>query len=506
MYRLMQRAAELDDTFAKTAEFSLDSSGHLTASFADMVQAIHIVQEEIGITGTTAKEAGATIQGSVGAMKAAWTNLVTGLADENADIKKLVQELVTSIVGDGSGKNLGVLGNILPAVQTALDGIPVALSNLIPKMLQFIPRLTASFLPKMLNSIQDITQAVVDVLPQTISTLISVLRKYLPLFVDAGISIIRALIEGIDDNIQAVVDGAVEIIKVLVKGLVDLLPRIVDTGLEIILTLAEGLVDALPDLLPAIVDIITAIVTKLCSPEMLRKILSAALTLVVALAEGLMNAIPQLIDAVVNIIVGLQTYLLDPDMLAKIINAGVRIVVALAAGVVNAIPQILTAFGRLIKSVIKSILKTDWGKVGKDVINGILGGLKKAWSSLKRWFTNAWNSLFGGKTEEATTRATNKANNKLTSRRNSTTQRTRTAGGRRLINGSHALGLDYVPFDGYIAELHKGERVLTAKEAAESKKAGGVTVVQNIYSQAKSAADLMQEALYQQKKAVLFGV
>ena len=75
------------------------------------------------------------------------------------------------------------------------------------------------------------------------------------------------------------------------------------------------------------------------------------------------------------------------------------------------------------------------------------------------------------------------------------------------VDGSHAGGLDYVPFDGYVAELHKGEQVLTAEEARDYKRGGKVvSVVQNIYSQAKTAADLMQEARYQQERAVLFGV
>jgi hypothetical protein len=75
------------------------------------------------------------------------------------------------------------------------------------------------------------------------------------------------------------------------------------------------------------------------------------------------------------------------------------------------------------------------------------------------------------------------------------------------VDGSHAGGLDYVPFDGYVADLHKGEQMLTAEEARDNRRGGKVvSVVQNIYSQAKTAADLMQEAKYQQERAVLFGV
>ena len=92
MYRLMQDAAALDDKFAETAQFSIDSTGHLTAGFADIVEAIHIVQNEMGITGTTAKEASDTVSGSISSMKAAWQNLINGLGNDKADLDKLLDD------------------------------------------------------------------------------------------------------------------------------------------------------------------------------------------------------------------------------------------------------------------------------------------------------------------------------------------------------------------------------------------------------------------------------
>ena len=123
MYRLMETAASLNEEFAATAEFELDNKGHLIADFSDIVDAIHIVQTEMGITGTTAEEAGATISGSTASMKAAWENLLRGIADENADLEVMFDNLVTSIVGDGSESNKGVLGNLLPRIEQVFKGI-----------------------------------------------------------------------------------------------------------------------------------------------------------------------------------------------------------------------------------------------------------------------------------------------------------------------------------------------------------------------------------------------
>lgn len=122
--------------------------------------------------------------------------------------------------------------------------------------------------------------------------------------------------------------------------------------------------------------------------------------------------------------------------------------------------------------------------IGENIINRLLDGLKQAWEGVKSWFTNAWNNLFSNRSVDISANVSGSG-----------------------VDGSHAGGLDYVPFDGYVAELHRGEQVLTAEEARDYRRGGrAVSVVQNIYSQAKTAADLMQEAKYQQERAVLFGV
>lgn len=127
MYRLMEDAAKLDDKFAETAKFSMDSSGHLVAGYADIVDAIHIVQNEMGITGTTSREANNTISGSVASMKAAWHNLVDGLGKDNADIEKLVNELFD--------KAKTVWDQLQPVVERILKNAFAAVKEAMPKFI-----------------------------------------------------------------------------------------------------------------------------------------------------------------------------------------------------------------------------------------------------------------------------------------------------------------------------------------------------------------------------------
>ena len=154
MYRLLQHAAEVDESFRKTANFTMDSKGHLTASFTEIAEAIHIVQEEMGIAGATSDEAATTISGSVNMMKSAWTNLVTGMADENANFSQLVINFVESaeVVWD----------NLEPRIGIALDGVVMLIEKLGPKITEKVPVLIETVLPMFMNAGLEIVSAIGD--------------------------------------------------------------------------------------------------------------------------------------------------------------------------------------------------------------------------------------------------------------------------------------------------------------------------------------------------------
>lgn len=154
MYRLLQHAAEVDEAFRETANFTMDSKGHLTASFTEIAEAIHIVQDEMGIAGATAEEAEGTISGSVSMMKSAWTNLVTGMADENADFSKLVVNFVESAET--------VWVNLEPRIDTALNGVVLLIENMGPRITEKVPALIETVLPMFFNAGLDIVSAIGD--------------------------------------------------------------------------------------------------------------------------------------------------------------------------------------------------------------------------------------------------------------------------------------------------------------------------------------------------------
>lgn len=169
----------------------------------------------------------------------------------------------------------------------------------------------------------------------------------------------------------------------------------------------------------------------------------------------------------------------------------------------EAIKGVFVGWGDFFSGLLQNLLDVFGGvvdifiDVGSDIIDGIKQGIANAWDGLANWFEGLWDSLFGNRSVDVD----------VDVNENGSSDRPQGGGVASLprsVNGSYATGLDYVPFDGFIAELHEGERILTAEEARKYN-SGSITVIQNIYSQAKNAAELMQEARNQQRKAVLLG-
>ncbi len=376
-----------------------EATNYQMGNLADMQSALVDYIDMVGMSGYAQREASETISGSVASMKAAWSNLITGIADDNANLGELINNLVNSITGyvDESGNKVkGVADNILPVVEQALGGIATLIEKLAPIIVEKIPSLVSTILPTLINAATGMVNSVIAVLPSLLETVVTALVENAPLLIEAAIGLVNSLIQSIQDNAQILIDGAINIVMTLTDGILSMLPDIISLGLDLIVSLALGIAEALPELIPTIVDTILFLVDTLTSPDMLSKILDAALVLIVELAYGLMDAIPQLVDAVLDIIDNLVVFLLDPNNIAKILNAALHIVIALGTGLIDAIPRLLGAQATLIKKVIQNFKDTDWGEVGKNIVDGLLGGLKKAWESLKKWFTNAWDNLVGG--------------------------------------------------------------------------------------------------------------
>ena len=320
MQRLISDANKVKEANGEMANLSIDS-------FADVTEAIHIIQTEMGITGTTAKEASTTIQGSIGSMKSAWTNMLTGLANGNADLGGLVNNLVDSVITVGE--------NILPVIEQIANSI-------------------LQVLPNILNKI----------------------NENLPQFLAKGMEILQSIMNGIQNNLPTIMTTVMQVITTLIKGLVDMLPQILQMGITILVELVKGIAQSLPEIIPAMVDAMILMVETLI--DNIDMIIDAGIQLIIGLADGLIEALPRLIEKIPVIIEKLINAIVNN--LPKIVEAGITLVIKLAEGLVRAIPQLISKIPQIISSIVNGLgegLSKMW-EVGQNLVKGLWDGINNA--------------------------------------------------------------------------------------------------------------------------------
>lgn len=312
------------------------------SSYADIAEAIHVVQTEMGITGTTAQEAATTIQGSVSAAKSAWTNLVTGLGDENANLEQLTGNFVDAVTTAGN--------NVIPAVEQILAGIGQAVQKLAPILVEQLPPLVSGILPDL---------------------------------IDAGMTLLTGVVEGITAALPELAAVAVDVVDQLTGAITENLPLLLDASLAVIVTLAGGIADSLPELIPTIVDVVLQIVETLIDNA--DQLIDAALEIILALADGLIEALPRLLEKAPVIIEKLVNAI--AENLPKILQAGIELIVKLAAGVIQNIPTLVKAVPEVIGALIagfanyyKNLLET-----GKNLASKVGEGIKNIGASAVQW-------------------------------------------------------------------------------------------------------------------------
>lgn len=232
------------------------------SSYADIVDAIHVVQTEMGITGTTAAEAATTIEGSASAMKSAWSNLITGMSNENLDLGKLVQNVIDSVKSFAD--------NLIPRLQIMLPRFVQGLTQLISNMIPYVAPALELLLPPLIEGLGGLVSGIVQALPAAVEAISAVipmlvqqLTILLPQIVSAGVSIIASLAEGIGDNLPALIPAAVDAIIEIASGLVANVDKIIIAAGQLIGGLTQGLIEAIPHLVYRLPEIILAITSGL---------------------------------------------------------------------------------------------------------------------------------------------------------------------------------------------------------------------------------------------------
>lgn len=299
----------------------------------DVYSAIHVIQEELDITGTTAKEASTTIQGSASAMKAAWQNMLTGIADENADFDTLIGNLVSSVSTFAE--------NILPRIEVALKGVGKLISGLAPVIVEALPGLLDTILPEFINAVMSIVDSIIAVLPELLPTLI-----------DAAVDILMQLIEALAENLPTIIEAILEGLNQIIEGITENLPTLIEAVVSCFNQIIDVVAQNLPTITQSIVDGLITMVQAII--DNLPQFLQAFLTLVLSFNEALIQALPQIIEALPQLIEGIINFIIEA--IPILIDAYIQLMTALIEALPDIIEAISEALPELIDGIIDGIL------------------------------------------------------------------------------------------------------------------------------------------------------
>ncbi len=308
----------------------------------DVYQAIHAVQEEMGITGTTAKEAASTLEGSMASAKAAWDNFMNG----SGDADQLADAFATA--ADNIVKNLA---EIIPRFAETLPALGGAI-------IAQIPGLVAAIVPAVLSAGQSVLKQLQDAVLDfdfagTADKVVQMITGFiegdgLGSLLDSLVTIFTGIVNGISSMLPSLLPALIELISYVVTSLLDQLPAILDCALELILGLAQGILAALPVLIEALPEVISSIVEFLISA--VPQIIDAGIELLMALVDALPVIIDALVDALPQIIKATVTALIAAA--PQIAKAGIKLLGAL----IEAIPVIVVELAKAVPDIVAAII------------------------------------------------------------------------------------------------------------------------------------------------------
>ena len=342
MERLLEDATKLSGI-----EYNMES-------YADIVNAIHVIQQEMGIAGTTQKEATETIEGSLKMVQSAWDNLIAGLGKDDADLSGLMDKFINSVFGDGSDK--GFLDNLLPRVEKVVSGVQQFATQMINRLpgiaADFLPQISSMFLGMVTNAINSLSEN----MPQ--------------------------MVESLETIIQNVVTTAISLVSSIVK----MLPNVVEMALSIVIALANGLAENIPVLIPTIIEVLTTIVDVIL--DNISIILDAAGKILSALIEGILENLPELSLAIIKIFYSLSATLLS--LLPQILTILFELVYTLIGSLATALAEMFTPEFWLesMNTIFTAFTEIDWAGIGMNCLERIAEGAMEGFGSLLQAFTD----------------------------------------------------------------------------------------------------------------------
>ena len=369
---------------------------------------------------------------------------------------EMIQDFAQTLVTEVPQKFRAMADTLVPALNSALEGVSNAILILAPSIAQG-------------------AQAAADLIAEKLPELMGNLASF------------------IEENGDKIINAGLSILTTLTTALLASAPALVQTGGELLLQLLDGIVNSLPQITSAAMTVLQLFADAMKDPGNLYGLLDAAIAILTQLAMFFVESLPILVDAAANIIVNFVSYLMNPENLGKLSAAALQLMFSLQKAIIDSVGLIISAANRLAEELGSAIVNADWGGVGSRIVNAFLTGIQSVWDTVVSWVSDAVSgitAMFSG----AIASAKDAINTLLGLEDEANGIKDRIGGGGSASEGGGAGRYSDVPTE--------------SAGGSSSTKAGvrNVNVTLNVHSEAKTAADLMEEARYQAERAVLFDV
>ena len=370
MARLINDSGVLGDAVEVTAESVKD------VPFDKVIEAIHVIQSDLGITGTTALEAATTFSGSFASMQAAAQNFLGKLM--------LGQELEPALTALTETVVTFLAGNFLPAIWNILSALPEALVVLIQTLVPQLVTTAMEFIPKLLEGITIALPQIVTAIMRLIPLLAQGIATAAPRLWEMAKTIVANLVTGMVTELPKFLEKGSEAVQNMINGISQRLPDILHEGSVMLQSLIRGILNVLPNVVSAAFEIITAFLMMIV--DNLPAILDEGAAILLTLVQGILGSLPEILSAAGDMISTLLSGLIE--RLPDIISAGFELVSSLIRGIGEMLPDIGTAAGQLVRKLWDTITNINWIQLGKDIIWGIINGIGSMAGAL---WDAAWN-------------------------------------------------------------------------------------------------------------------
>lgn len=301
-------------------------------NLSDVYNAIHVIQKNLGITGTTAKEAATTIEGSMNSAKAAYDNFLNG---------------------SGSAQELA------DAIGTAMENIGRNLGDIIPRLAKTVPEVLEALEPGMISAGTDMIQNLGTGIVQKLPTLATY-----------GMQLVSQIGDSISSSAPTLIPKALEMIGQLAMGFIQAMPQLISTGIQIITAIAQGLINSIPILIEYVPQIINGFCAALDTG--LFQLIAAGAKIIAQLVIGLLQALPQLIAALPQIVLAIYNVFMHINMF----SAAKNIISSLAKGLKSAGSGLIGAAQNVVKFIWNQLVHTDWPSLGKLLMQKVASGIR----------------------------------------------------------------------------------------------------------------------------------